>query len=98
MGGILNPMPTVSRNARLLDLGSLLCIIAGALLFYTASGRLHEIGKLSYRHPGPAGQSALDASDHALYLALGGVALILTGCSVGVGGVISAARRKRLSP
>lgn len=90
-------MPTVSRNARLLDLGSLVCIVAGALLFYTASLRLHEIGKLSFRHPGPRGQSALDASDRAQYLAFGGVALILAGCSVGIGGVISAARRKRVS-
>ncbi len=88
-------MPPVSRHARLLDLASLVCILAGAALCYAASLRFQEIGKLSYQHPGPRTESALAAADRARYLAYGGVALIVSGCAVGVGGVISAARRKR---
>jgi hypothetical protein len=88
-------MPTVSRNARLLDLASLVCILAGAALCYAASLRLQEIGKLSYRHPGPRSESALAAADRARYMAYGGVGLIVAGCLVGVGGAIGVARRKR---
>ena len=86
-------MPTVSRKARLVDLGSLLCILAGAALCYAASLRLQEISKLSYRHPGPRTESALKAADHARYLAYGGVGLIIAGCAIGVGGAIRLARR-----
>jgi len=39
--------------------------LAGAALCYAASLRLQEIGKLSYRHPGPRTESALRAADHA---------------------------------
>ena len=86
-------MTTVSRRARLVDLGSLACILAGAALCYAASLRLQEIGKLSYRHPGPRTGSALTAADHARYLAYGGIGLIIAGCAVGVGGAIRFARR-----
>jgi|GEM_PF-4250811 len=87
-------MTSVSRRARLVDLGSLACILAGAALCYAASLRLQEIGKLSYRHPGPRSESALAAADHARYLAYGGIGLIITGCAIGVGGAIRLARRK----
>lgn len=87
-------MATVSRNARLVDLASLVCILAGAALCYTASLRLQEIGKLSYQHPGPRSKPALAAADRARYLAYGGVALIVAGCAVAAGGAITVARRK----
>ena len=86
-------MTTVSRRARLVDLGSLVCILAGAVLCYAASLRLREIGKLSYRHPGPRTESALTAADHARYIAYGGIGLIIAGCAIGVGGAIRLARR-----
>ena len=88
-------MSTVTRNARLVDLASLVCILAGAALCYAASLRFREIGALSYQHPGPRNESALAAADRARYLAYGGVVLIVAGCAVGVGGAISVARRKR---
>lgn len=87
-------MTSVSRRARLVDLGSLVCILAGAALCYAASLRLQEISKLSYRHPGPRTESALTAADHARYLAYGGIGLIIAGCAIGVGGAIRLARRK----
>jgi hypothetical protein len=90
-------MSVVSRNARLLDLASLVCIVAGAALCYAASLRFEEIGKYTYRHPGPRSESALAAADRARYLAYGGVALIVAGCGVGVAVAIGVARRKRLS-
>ena len=88
-------MPTVTRRARLLDLACLLFILVGVGLGYVASLQLQEIGKLSYRHPGPRSQSALTAADHARYLAYGGVTLVLLGCIVGAGGAIQGARRKQ---
>lgn len=87
-------MPTVSRRDRYLDLGALACIIAGAALCLVANGRLEELSKLSYKHPGPPNQSALAAADRARYLAYGGVALIVAGCVVGVTGVVRLSRRK----
>ena len=86
-------MTTVSRRARLVDLGSLACILAGVALCYAASLRLQEIGRLTYRHPGPRSESALTAADHARYLAYGGIGLIITGCVIGVGGAVRLARR-----
>ena len=87
-------MATVTRRARLLDLACLLCILVGGGLGYVASVQLQDIGKLSYRHPGPRSESALKAADHARYLAYGGVALVLIGCVIGAGGAIQGARRK----
>ena len=88
-------MPTVTRQARLLDLACLLCILIGGAMGYVASTRLQEISKLSYRHPGPRTESALTAADHARYLAYGGVALVVLGCVIGAGGAIQGARRKQ---
>jgi hypothetical protein len=90
-------MSTVSRAARLVDLASLVCILVGAVLCYSASLRFQEIGKLSYKQPGPRSESALAAADRARYLAYGGVVLIVAGCAVGVGGAISVARRRKAS-
>lgn len=53
-----------------------------------------EIGKLSFKHPGPPSQSALAAADRARYLAYAGVATIVAGCVVGVTGTILLSRRK----
>jgi hypothetical protein len=88
-------MPTVTRQARLLDLACLVFILAGGGMGYAASVRLQEISKLSYRHPGPRSESALAAADHARYLAYGGVALVILGCVIGAGGAIQGARRKQ---
>jgi hypothetical protein len=87
-------MSTVSRRARLIDLGALACIVAGAALCLLAGARLTDIGKLSYTHPGPRNQSALEAADRARYLAYGGVALVFIGCGVAVAGAIGHSRRK----
>ena len=87
-------MSTVTRGARLLDLACLLLILVGGGLGYLASVRLQEIGRLSYRHPGPRSESALAAADRARYLAYGGVGLIALGCAIGVGGAVQGARRR----
>ena len=87
-------MPTVTRQARLLDLACLLCILLGGGMGYAASTRLQDISKLSYRHPGPRSESALTAADHARYLAYGGIGLVIVGCVIGAGGAIKGARRK----
>ena len=89
-------MSTVTRRARLLDLACLLLILSGGALGYLASVRLQEIGRLSYRHPGPRSESALAAADRARYLAYGGVGLVVLGCGIGVGGAVQGARRKRI--
>ncbi len=77
-----------------MDLAALACILAGAALCLVANGRMQEISKLSYQHPGPPTEKALDAADRARYLAYGGVALIVAGCVVGVTGVVRLSRRK----
>jgi hypothetical protein len=88
-------MTVVSRRARLLDLAALLCIAAGAALCLIANGKLTEISKLSYQHPGPPDHPALAAADHARYLAYFGVVLVVAGCVVGVTGAFQLARRRR---
>ena len=87
-------MPIVSRRARLLDLAALGSILLGAAICLWSNARLTEIGKLSFRHPGPPSVSALAAADHARYLAYGGIALIIAGCVTGVAGTIRLSRRK----
>jgi hypothetical protein len=89
-------MPTVSRGARLLDLAALASILLGAAFCLWANAQMIEIGKLSYRHPGPPSVSALAAADRARYLAYGGTALILAGCAIGVTSAISHSRQKAL--
>jgi len=87
-------MPIVSRRDRYMDLGALACILAGAALCLIANSRLQELSKLSFQHPGPPTEKALDAADRARYIAYGGVALVVTGCVVGVTGAISLSRRR----
>jgi hypothetical protein len=87
-------MPPVSRRARLLDLAALGSIVLGAALCLTANAQMTEIGKLSYRHPGPPSMSALKAADKARFLAYGGVLIVAGGCAVGVAGAIRHSRRK----
>ena len=86
-------MPTVSRQARLLDLAALGCILLGAAFCLVSNSQLTEIGKLSKKHPGPPSQSALAAADRARYLWYGGVVLVVAGCVVGVAGTIRLSRR-----
>ncbi|MEP6731148.1 MAG: hypothetical protein ABJE10_10945 [bacterium] len=86
-------MPTVSRRARLLDLAALGCILVGATLCLVANARMTEIGRLSYRHPGPPTESALAAADRARYMSYGGVLFIVAGCVVGVAGTIRLRRK-----
>ena len=81
-----------------MDLAALACILAGAALCLVANGRLQEISKLSFQHPGPPTEKALDAADRARYLAYGGVVLIVAGCVVGVTGVVRLSRRKAVQP
>jgi hypothetical protein len=87
-------MPTVSRRARILDLAALGSILVGAALCLVSNSQMTEIGKLSYKHPGPPSQSALAAADRARYLAYAGVAIIIAGCVVGVAGTVRLSRRK----
>jgi len=87
-------MPVVSRRARLVDLTALLCILAGAITCLVAQARLSEIGRLSFRHPGPRTESALAAADRARFLAYAGVGGIVVGCIVAVTGALHLARRR----
>ena len=77
-----------------MDLAALGFILLGAALCLAANGRMREIGKLSYKHPGPPSESALAAADSARYLAYGGVGIIAAGCIVAVAGAIGHSRRK----
>ncbi len=88
-------MPTLSRRDRLVDLAALILIVVGAALCFISSGRLHEIGQLSYRHPGPRTESALAAADRARYVAYGGAGLIVVGLTTAAGSAMGVARRKR---
>lgn len=90
-------MSTVSRRGRLVDLAALACIVIGVLLCLSAASQLREIGKLSFRSPGPRQHSALAAADRARYMAYGGVATIVVGCLVGAASAIGHARAKRIS-
>jgi hypothetical protein len=92
--GIFGSMPIVSRRDRYVDLAALGCILAGAALCLVANGKLRDLSKLSFQHPGPPTESALDAADRARHLAYGGVALVVAGCVVGVAGAIRHSRRK----
>ena len=87
-------MPPVSRNARLMDLAALALILLGAALCLIANARMQEIGRLSYKHPGPPSESALAAADRARYFAYAGVSVIGAGCIVAVAGALGHSRRK----
>ena len=90
-------MTSVSRSDRYVDLGALLSIVLGVALCLVANGRLQELSKLSYKHPGPRSESALAAADRARYMAYGGVGLVVAGCVIGVVGAVRISRRKHAS-
>ena len=90
-------MATVSRRDRLTDLAALVLILAGIALYLDGTARLRAISAYSYRHPGPRGQSALAAADHARHEANGGMALAAAGCLVGVFSALRHARRRPIS-
>jgi hypothetical protein len=94
---IFDVMPTVSRRDRLTDLAALLLILAGVAIGLHAGMRLGGIAKLSYRHPGPQGQSALAAADRARYESYVGVGVAILGCIVGVTSAVLHARRRSVS-
>ena len=91
---IFASMANVSKQDRLVDVAALAGILVGVALYLLANYRLHELAKLSFQHPGPRWQSALQAADHARYLAYGGVALIVAGCAIAVTGAVRVARRR----
>jgi hypothetical protein len=86
-------MPIVSRRDRLTDLAALVVIIAGIALYLDGTRRLHAISLFSFQHPGPRGQSALVAADHARYESNVGIAGVIVGCAVGVLSALRHARR-----
>jgi hypothetical protein len=86
-------MATVSRRDRLTDLAGLVLILAGIALYLDAGARLRTISTYSYRHPGPAGVSALAAADAARRESYGGLGLAVLGCAVGVVSAVRHARR-----
>ena len=88
-------MPTVSRRDRLVDLGALTLILAGAALYLVAASRLHAISLYSRTNPGPPG--ALVAADQARYLSYAGVACIAVGTLVGIVAAALHARRRTLA-
>ena len=90
-------MSTVSRRDRLTDLAALVLILAGIALYLDGTARLRAISTYSYQHPGPRGQSALTAADHARYESNGGISLAVAGCLVGVFSAVRHARRRPIS-
>jgi hypothetical protein len=75
-------MTLVSRRDRQLDLGALLLIVAGVMVYLIAAARLHGIAQYSRTNPGPA--RALEAADRARYASYAGVALVVVGATVGI--------------
>lgn len=94
---IFESMSTVSRRDRLTDLAALVVIIAGIALYLAGTAQLRTISAYSYKHPGPRGQSALTAADHARYAANAGIGLSIAGCLLGVFSAASHARRRSVS-
>ena len=75
-------MTLVSRRARQFDIGALLLIVAGVIVYLIAAARLQVISQYSRTNPGPPG--ALEAADRARYASYAGVALVVLGASIGV--------------
>ena len=94
---IFDAMSTVSRRDRLTDLAALVLILAGIALYLDGTAQLRAISAYSYRHPGPRGQSALTAADHARYESNGAMSLAAAGCLVGVFSALRHARRRPVS-
>jgi hypothetical protein len=85
-------MALVSRRARQFDLGALLLIVAGVIVYLIAAARLQVIAQYSRKNPGPPG--ALQAADRARYASYAGVALVALGASIGVVAAGLHARRR----
>jgi hypothetical protein len=94
---IFDSMSTVSRRDRLTDLAALVLILAGIALYLDGTAQLRAISAYSYRRPGPRGQSALAAADHARYESNGGMILVAAGCFAGVYSAFRHARRRTIS-
>lgn len=90
-------MATPNRGDRIADLAALLFIIAGIALYLDGTRRLTAISRLTYRHPGAPGVSALHSADLARWTANGGIALAIVGCLVAVASALRAHRRTRAS-
>jgi hypothetical protein len=75
-------MALVSRRARQFDLGALLLIVAGVIVYLIAAARLQVIAQYSRKNPGPP--RALQAADRARYASYAGVTLVVLGASIGV--------------
>jgi len=88
-------MTVVSRRDRQVDLGALLLIVSGAVLYAFAAVQLHTISLYSKANPGPPG--ALDAADQARYLSYAGVAIIAIGFGVGIAAAILHSRRRAIA-
>jgi hypothetical protein len=88
-------MTLVSRRDRQVDLGALLLIVAGAVLYVFAAVQLHTISLYSKANPGPPG--ALAAADQARYLSYAGVAMVAVGCCVGIAAAILHQRRRAIA-
>jgi hypothetical protein len=94
---IFDSMSTVSRRDRLTDLAALVLILAGIALYLDGTAQLRAISAYSYRHPGPRGQSALAAADHARYESNGGMSLVAAGCLAGMYSALRHAGRRTIS-
>ena len=90
-------MPTLSRQDRLVDLGTLALILVGLALCLVANDRLNDIAQLSSRHPGARAGSALAAADRARFLAYAGAGLVATGFIFGAAAAFRVARRRHAS-
>jgi len=66
----------------MIDLGALLLILGGVLVYLVAATKLHTISQYSRTNPGPPG--ALVAADRARYLSYFGLVLVAVGTCVGV--------------
>jgi hypothetical protein len=85
-------MTSVSRRDRLIDLGALLLIVVGVVLYLIAAAKLQSISQYSRTNPGPPG--ALGAADRARYLSYVGLTLVAVGACVGVVAAGIHARRR----
>jgi hypothetical protein len=90
-------MSPVSRRDRLTDLAALVLILAGIALYLDGTARLRAISAYTYQHPGPRGQSALAAADHARQESNLAMGLAAAGCLLGVFSAVRHARERPVS-
>ena len=65
----------------MIDLGALLLIVGGVVVYLVAAAKLNTISQYSRINPGPPG--ALAAADSARYLSYFGLVLVAVGACVG---------------